>query len=199
MGAYEYQPGDIDVDPTDPLEDYTVNFSTIPGIFSAETIEGGATGTQHGITIGGTGSKSGSFIPSQAANAPGSSGAARLDGSGSYVQFPKQSKVKQVICYVAASGVNINSRSLSLQSSTDGINFSDVPGGLLEVTNDATGKTICVDFDGTKDLFFRLISKSSGWNIYDFIVKPDNTTTGISETEVTDATNIHLTLSLIHI
>lgn len=198
LGAYEYQPGDIDIDPSDPLEDYTVNFSTIPGIFSAETVTGGTTGTQHGITIGGTGSKSGSFIPSQAANAPGSSGAVKLDGNGSYVQFPKQPKVKQVICHVAASGININPRSLSLQSSIDGINFSDVPGGLLEVTNDATGKTICIDFDRTKDLFFRLISKSSGWNIYDFIVKPDNTTTGVPEMEVTDITNIHLTGNILY-
>ena len=71
---------------------------------------------------------------------------------------------------------------------------------LLEVTNDATGKTICIDFDGTKDLFFRLISKSSGWNIYDFIVKPDNTTTAISETEATtEASNIHLTGNILHL
>ena len=86
-----------------------------------------------------------------------------------------------------------------MQSSIDGINFSDVPGGLLEVTNDATGKTICIDFDGTKDLFFRLISKSSGWNIYDFIVKPDNMTTGVPETEVTDITNIHLTGNILYL
>lgn len=180
LGAYEYQPGDADFDPTDPPEDYVVNFRTIPGIFSAETVTGGTTGTQQGIIVGGTGSKSGSFIPSQTANTPGSTGAVKLDGGGSYVQFPKQSNVKQVICYVAASGVNTSTRSLSLQSSTDGITFSDVTGGFLEVSNDATCKTILVDFEGTQDLFFRITSKSSGWYIYDFIVKRDNTPTGLA-------------------
>lgn len=199
LGAYEYQSGDIEIDPNDPLEEYVVNFSTIPGIFSAETVAGGTTSTQQDITIGGTGSKSGSFIPSQAANAPGSAGVAKLDGGGSYVQFPKQPKVKQVICYVAASGVNVNARSISLQSSTDGINFTDVSGGLLEVTNDATGKTINVNFDGTQDLTFRLTSKSSGWNIYDFIVKPDNTASSIAEPETENNKSIYLAGNVLHL
>lgn len=199
LGAYEYQPGDIETDPNDPLEDYIVNFSSIPGTFSAETVAGGSTGTQQGIIVGGTGSKSGSFIPSQVANAPGSAGAVKLDGGGSYVQFPKQSKVKQVICNVAASGANVNARSISLQSSTDGINFTDVPNGLLEVTNDATGKTITVDFNGTQDLIFRLISKSSGWNIYDFVVKPDNTTSNISETNTGSIAKIYLSGHILYL
>ncbi|WP_455498143.1 right-handed parallel beta-helix repeat-containing protein [Coprobacter sp.] len=199
LGAYEYQPGDIDIDPDGPLEDYVVNFSTIPGTFSAETVAGGTTGTQHGITVGGTGSKSGSFIPSQKGNSPGSAGAVKLDGSGSYVQFPKQSKVKRVICHVAASGANANTRSISLQYSTDGINFIDVTGGSLEVTNDATGKTITANFDGIQDLIFRLISRSSGWNIYDFIVTPDNTTSVIFETETVNNKDIYLAGDILYL